>query len=156
MPDNAPTITVETSVAAPADTVYGLITDLDAMAQFGEEVTAMKWAKGNAATVGSVFRGSNRNGWHRWTTTCTVSEADAGRAFAWNVSSLGQPIARWRYEVTPTADGCTVVESMWDRRSSLLKSTAHLLTGIRDRVGANEEHMRVTLERLKARAEQSS
>ena len=43
---------------------------------------------------------------------------------------------------------------MWDRRSSLLKSTAHLLTGIRDRVGANEEHMRVTLERLKARAEQ--
>ena len=72
------------------------------------------------------------------------------------MSSLGQPIARWRYEVTPTADGCTVVESMWDRRSPLLKSTAHLLTGIRDRVGANEEHMRVTLERLKARAEQSA
>ena len=101
MTDKAPTITVETAVAAPADTVYGLITDLDTMAQFGEEVTAMKWAKGNAGTVGSVFRGSNRNGWHRWTTTCTVSEAEAGRAFAWNVSRLGQPIARWRYEVTP-------------------------------------------------------
>lgn len=156
MTTTAPTITVETTVAAPAETVYGLITDLDTLAQLGEEVTAMKWAKGDAGTLGSVFRGSNRNGWHRWTTTCTVSEADAGQTFAWNVSSLGQPIARWRYEVTPTADGCTVVESMWDRRSSLLKSTAHLLTGIRDRVGANEEHMRLTLARLKDRAEQSA
>ena len=52
MTDKAPTITVETAVAAPADTVCGLITDLDTMAQFGEEVTAMKVGQGQCRDGG--------------------------------------------------------------------------------------------------------
>ncbi|NNG99118.1 SRPBCC family protein [Gordonia araii] len=147
------TTVAETTVAASADEVYELITDLPTLAQLGEEIAEMRWIKGDSARVGNTFRGRNRNGWHRWSTTCTITDAVPGQVIAWDVSSLGAPIAHWRYEFTPTEDGCRVVESMWDRRSALLKRTAHLLTGVRDREGANAEHMRATLARLKTRAE---
>lgn len=151
--DTPPTVTTQTSVAASPDAVYALLADLPTLAELGDEIAEMRWTKGDAARVGAVFRGRNRNGWHRWSTTCTITDATAGHVLAWDVASLGQPIAHWRYDITPADDGCLVVESMWDRRSDLLKRTAHLLTGIRDREGANAEHMRATLDRLKARAE---
>ncbi|MFT4199917.1 SRPBCC family protein [Gordonia sp. (in: high G+C Gram-positive bacteria)] len=153
MSSTAPTVSVETSIDASADTVYALLTDLPTLAELGEEIDEMRWIRGDSAAVGNVFRGRNRNGRHRWSTTCTVTDAAPTSVFAWDVTSLGLPIARWRYDITPTSGGCTVVESMWDRRPGFLTHTAHLLTGIRDRETANAEHMRATLERLTARAE---
>ncbi|GED98908.1 SRPBCC family protein [Gordonia crocea] len=153
MPPESATITVDTTVSAPADTIYRLLTDLPTLAELGEEVVDMRWAKGETAAVGNVFRGRNRNGWHRWTTTCTVTDAD-GATFAFDVSYFGFPIARWRYDVTPDDNGgCRVTERMWDRRLEPFKATAHLFTGVRDRVAANDGHMRTTLARLKTRAE---
>ncbi len=154
MPSRAADLTVETVVNASPEAVYGLLADLPTLAQLGEEIAEMRWVKGDSAQVGNVFHGENRNGRHRWVTKCTITDATAGRALAWDVSSLKQPVAHWRYDITPTADGgCRVVESWWDRRSRLLQATVHLVTGVRDRVGANAEHMRVTLDRLKVRAE---
>ena len=90
-PQPSATSTVEVK-AAPA-TVYALITDLDAMSQIAEETARMRWSKGNAAAPGAVFKGTNRRGWRRWTTKCTVTDAEPGEQFAFNVSHAGVPVA---------------------------------------------------------------
>ncbi len=147
---------VEASVSIAADpaVVYALITDLPTLATLGEEVNAMEWVNGDTATPGATFRGRNSNGGRKWTTTCTVTDADPGRAFAFDVKTFGfVPVAHWRYELAPAADGCTVTEQTWDRRPGWIRKPAEFSTGVHDREGANAEHIRLTLARLKERAE---
>lgn len=62
-------------------------------------------------------------------------------------------IAHWRYDIVATEGGCTVTESVWDRRPGWFKKFAGLATGVSDRDNANAEHIRLTLRRLKERAE---
>ena len=47
----------------------------------------MEWLKGDVAGPGAVFKGHNRNGGKSWTTTCTVTDAEPGRVFAFDVRS---------------------------------------------------------------------
>lgn len=150
---NAP-ITGSVSIAADPAKVYALITDLSTLAALAEEAHAMHWAKGHSAVVpGAVFKGENRNGSKSWTTTCTVTDAAPGSTFAFDVKSAVFPVAHWRYDIAPADGGCTVTESMWDRRAGWFKKVAGLATGVSDRAGANAEHIKVTLQRLKERAE---
>jgi uncharacterized protein YndB with AHSA1/START domain len=141
-------------IAAPPATVYSLITDLTTLAELAEETTAMRWTKGSGPAPGSVFRGANRNGWHRWTTTCTVTDAESGSRFAFEVRHPpGLPIARWQYDIEATTGGCVVTETTWDRRPTWFAKAAVLATGVRDRAATNGTHIEATLQRLKARAE---
>ncbi|OBB03657.1 polyketide cyclase [Mycobacteriaceae bacterium 1482268.1] len=148
--------TAEASVkisAAPT-AVYALITDLPTLATLGEEVEEMEWRKGTSVTPGAKFRGRNRHESRKWTTTCTVTDADPGRTFAFDVKTFGVvPVAHWRYELTPTDDGCTVTERTWDRRPGWIRKPAELTTGVHDRKSANAEHIKLTLARLKEKAE---
>lgn len=150
-PQPSATSTVEIN-ASPA-AVYALITDLGAMSEIAEETAAMRWAKGSQAAPGAVFKGTNRNGWRRWTTKCTVTDAEPGQRFAFNVSHTGVPISRWQYELAAAGEGCTVTESTWDRRPGWYKTPAGLVTGVMNRAGANSDHIQATLQRLKTRAE---
>lgn len=148
-----PAATAEVTISAAPDAVYQLITDLSTLAELASETTAMSWQKGDAARPGAVFKGSNRNGSRTWTTTCTVTEAVPGRAFAFDVRSLVIPVAHWRYEIVPDDGGCRVVESTWDQRPGWFRKIAGYATGVPDRDAANNEHIRATLARLKERAE---
>ncbi|AIY48879.1 MULTISPECIES: SRPBCC family protein [Mycolicibacterium] len=141
------------SIAADPEAVYALITDLPTLASLAEEAHAMEWQKGNSATPGSVFKGHNRNGSKAWSTTCTVTDAEPGKTFAFDVKSLVFPVAHWRYDITAAEGGCTVTESTWDRRAGWFKKVAGLATGVSDRDSANAEHIQLTLQRLKQRAE---
>jgi hypothetical protein len=153
MSSNEPSATSTVEIAASPATVYGLITDLAAMSEIAEETAAMRWAKGESAAPGAVFKGTNRNGWRKWTTKCTVTDAAPGERFAFNVSHTGVPISRWQYEIAPMNEGCTVTESTWDRRPGWYKTPAGLFTGVMNRQGANADHIQATLQRLKSRAE---
>lgn len=134
--------------------MYALLTDLPTLASLAEEAESMRWRKGTGAAPGAVFSGENRNGSRTWTTKCTVTAAEPGRVFAFDVHSAGiVPIAHWRYDIEPTAGGCTVTESTWDRRPRWILKPAAMTTGISDRTAANTEHIRLTLQRLKQRAE---
>jgi hypothetical protein len=113
----------------------------------------MQWTKGAAAAPGAVFKGENRNGSKSWTTTCTVTDAVPGATFAFDVKSAVFPVAHWRYDISPADGGCTVTESTWDRRAGWFKKLAGMATGISDRDAANAEHIKLTLQRLKERAE---
>lgn len=163
MTDTAPaSAQAEVTINADPEMVYHLITDLPTLASLAEEAHAMEWRKGYAADVrsetdtvrpGAVFKGHNRNGVFRWSTTCTVTDAEPGRTFAFDVRYLGLPIARWRYDIAAGNGGCRVTERTWDRRPGWFTKTAWVGTGVRDRTAANIEHMKVTLQRLKAKAE---
>jgi Polyketide cyclase / dehydrase and lipid transport len=156
MANTEPSASSTVEIAADPRTVYTLITDLGTLAELADEATAMRWQRGpGAAAPGSTFRGANRNGWHRWTTTCTVTDADAATRFAFDVTHTGVPIARWRYDIAASGPGCTVTESTWDHRPGWFKRMAGLATGVSDRTAANRAHIEATLQRLKARAEGS-
>ena len=144
----------EVTIDADADTVYQLITDLPTLASLAEENEAMEWRKGDKVSPGAVFKGTNRNGSHRWSTTCTVTEAEPGRVFAFDVRYTVLPIAHWRYDIVPAeGGGCRVTERAWDRRPGWFSKTAWIGTGVRDRDAANAEHIKLTLARLKEKAE---
>lgn len=141
------------TIAASCADVYALITDLPTMATLAEETNAMEWQRGDSAQPGAVFKGHNNNGGKKWTTKCTVTHAEPGRAFAFDVKSAVIPVAHWRYDIAPVDGGCLVTEQTWDRRPGWFSKVAGLATGVHDRTSANAEHIKLTLERLKAKAE---
>jgi hypothetical protein len=73
--------------------------------------------------------------------------------FAFDVRYLGLPIAHWRYDIAKEGRGCRVAEGTWDRRPGWFDKTAWIGTGVRDRTAANAAHIKLTLQRLKAKAE---
>ncbi len=142
-------------VAAPAERVYRLVSDLAGMADLAQEYSGGRWlGTGDGPRVGARFRGKNRRGARFWTTVATVTDAGPGR-FAFEVSSLGLPVARWQYDIEPDAAGCRVTESTWDRRPAWFRPLTVLATGVRDRTGQNRRNIEATLARLKQAAEQA-
>ena len=150
---DAASVSDTVQITADPAVVYTLLTDLPTLAELAEETQSMRWRKGSSAAPGAVFTGHNRNGSKTWTTRCVVTAAESGRVFGFKVTALGLPIARWRYDIEPSGAGCLVTESTWDDRPGWFKVLAGSLTGVSDRDGANAQHIRLTLERLKTRAE---
>lgn len=153
MTQSTPSATGSIQIDASPEAVYALITDLAALADCAEENVGMSWRKGDSARPGAVFVGHNRNGARRWSTACTVTDAEPGRVFAFDVRSAVIPVARWEYRISPTDTGCTVTESTWDRRPGWFVGVAGLVTGVKDRPTVNTAHIEATLARVKQRAE---
>jgi hypothetical protein len=150
-----PSAFAHTEVHAPAEVVYALVSDLPGMSEVAEEFERGTWLGGaREATVGARFRGHNKRARRRWSTTATVTDAEPGRRFAFEVVSVaGIPVSRWQYDFAPTDSGCRVEERTWDRRPSWFRPLANLFTGVSDRTRHNQRNMEQTLRRLKAAAE---
>lgn len=150
-------VEADIEIKASPDSVYALVADLASLADLAAETTEMTWRKGNAVQPGAVFTGHNRNGSHTWSTTCTITDAEPGKRFAFDVKYAVMPVSRWQYDFDATADGgCRVVERTWDRRPRWFRPLAGRSTGVPDRTAANTEHINATLRRLKEVAEQGS
>ena len=142
------------TITAPAGRVWALLSDLPQMGAYSPENTGGRWLGGaTGPAVGVAFKGDNRRGGRRWSTRVTVVACEPGHLFAFDVSSVGQPVARWSYAVAPTAAGCTVTETWLDQRGRLLGALGSLITGERDRAGFTAASMEQTLAALKVRAE---
>ncbi|MGV7986385.1 SRPBCC family protein [Mycobacterium kansasii] len=148
-----PSVSATVQINASPQRVYGLITDLPTLASLAEEAVSMELRKGDGVRKGAVFVGHNENGGRRWHTTCTVTDAEPGRTFAFDVRSAVIPVARWQYDIVASGGGCRVTESTWDRRPRWFRKIAGMATGVGDRAAANAEHIQLTLRRLKQRAE---
>jgi hypothetical protein len=75
---------VERTIAAPADVLYHLITEITSTGERSNECRRTRWlgpARGEAI-VGARVRGHNRSRGVRWSRVCGVIEAHPGRAFA--------------------------------------------------------------------------
>jgi carbon monoxide dehydrogenase subunit G len=149
----ATTVRRSVEVAAPPQRVWELVSDLPGMGAFSPENRGGRWVSGTGPQVGAVFVGSNGAGRRRWSTRSTVVRSEPGRAFAFDVSGGGLPVARWSYDVEPTAGGCRLTETWEDRRGPLLRRTAPLLTGVRDRTGFTATSIEQTLAAVKQTAE---
>jgi hypothetical protein len=150
-----PSATARTEVHASPEVVYALVSDPPRMSELTEELARVSWLDGaREAAVGVRFRGHNRIAWRRWSTTATVTDAEPGRRFAFEVSSVaGIPVSRWQYDIEQTEKGCRVEESTWDRRPVWFLPFANLVTGVRDRAEHNRHNIERTLSRLKAAVE---
>lgn len=149
---NADEVTVR--IDAPPERVYEIVTDIAAMGRLSPECTGGRWLDGaTGPAVGARFKGTNKRGLARWSTTNRVVVAEPGRAFAFETLQSGH---RWDYRIEPDGRGSVVTESRapFRDRPLLAKVFTKLLLGGED----GHEHelragMRATLERVKAIAE---
>src|SRR5436190_9253400 len=113
------------------------------MGELSPEATGGKWLDGaTTAAVGARFRGRNKRGPLRWSTTCLITAADRGHRLEWENGSAGFKVARWTYEFAPTANGTRVIERFEDRRGPALKLGSPFVMGIADR----DKHNRAGME----------
>ncbi len=146
-----PDIEVSRVIAAPAEQLYDLVSDLPRMGEWSPENTGGRWIKGaTGAAVGARFQGTNANGSKRWTTTCIVDQADRGRGFGFRVVVGPIKVARWAYRFEPHDGGTTVTETWEDQRGWLAKRLGGPASGVADRLSHNRTGMETTLANLAA------
>ncbi|MET9558340.1 SRPBCC family protein [Streptomyces sp. NPDC006645] len=141
-------VEVRRTMAADSQDVYQLIADVTRMGEWSPEATGAQWLSGEPGAVASTFRGNNRRPWVKWSTVCTVTIADPGKRFAFDVRAAGKPVSTWEFEIIPNAAGCEVVERWFDRRSAFYKMTSVITVGVTRRSVRNRQTMERTLEAL--------
>ena len=142
-------------IAAPADELYGMVSDVTRMGEWSPENVGARWlghARGPA--VGARFSGSNHRGWRRWSTTCTVVAAEPGRQFAFEAAFAHVRVSRWTYEFRSDGDATVVTESWTDLRPGWFSLLAGPVMGLDDLDAHHRENIRKTLANLKSAAEQ--
>ena len=143
-----------TDIAAPPEKVWQLVSDLPRMGEWSPENIGGRWIGGaTGPTVGARFRGSNKKGLRRWSTTCVVTAADEGRRFSFDVTYGPLAISTWDYSFTDTGKGTTVVEEWTDRRPQWMKLASGPVMGVMDRAAHNQRGMEQTLAAVKRAAE---
>lgn len=120
------TMTVQDSVVIAADPlrIYRQVADPSQMGRWSPENTgATVPTPGEPASFGTSFVGTNKRGRARWSTRCTVTAAEPGERFAFDVRQIGprKPIVRagiasWEYTFERVEGGTRVTESWTDRR----------------------------------------
>jgi len=100
-------------IAAPPAVVYDVLSDVTRMGERSPECYRCVWIGDSAGPeVDARFKGFNRLGPIRWSTTCVVTKAERGREFAFTVlSGRGRAETQWRYLIRPTERGSAVTES---------------------------------------------
>lgn len=149
-------------VAATADAVYRVASDITRMGEWSPECTGGEWKSGEPGTVGARFHGHNQVRGDTWTTECEVLAAEPGHRFAWEVLTAPSPTDNvvWSFEIEPTAEGCALTQRF------RMKSPPDRLLAIRDslpperaatfaefRRGLLQKGMQQTVDRIKAAAE---
>jgi len=140
-------------VTAPPDAVYALVADITRMGEWSPECYRCTWLDGaTEPAVGARFRGFNRMGPVRWSTTAQIVAADVGEEFAFTVlhDGDGREETRWRFRFEPTSTGTSVTETYEFVWCPLVNRASELFVPRGRQVARG---MRETLDRLKAAAE---
>jgi uncharacterized protein YndB with AHSA1/START domain len=145
---------VTVHMAAPAERIWDLVSDVTAIGRYSPETFEAEWLDGaTGPAVGARFRGHvrrNGRGPVYWT-TCTVLASTPGHEFAFGVGAPDRPLNVWRYRLEAAGGGTDVTESFELARTPLLRLYWALLGWSRGRT--NREGMRSTLERIRRAVE---
>ncbi|HUS61262.1 MAG TPA: SRPBCC family protein [Acidimicrobiales bacterium] len=142
--------------ASPED-VWALVSDITRMGDWSPETKSAEWVDGaTSAVVGARFKGSNKRK-APWSTTCTITEAEPGRCFAF---SVGKGETTWRYDLAPSPSGGTDITESFEivkAPGAVGKALTKLGTGMpwSEREADLVKGMEHTLARIKAAAEAS-
>jgi hypothetical protein len=147
-------VSEEILIRVPPVAAYAAVAEIKRMAKWSPECFAV-WIWRRDAGRPARFIGWNRRGPFIWFTTCRVETAHPGEEFAFEVTTFGQPVARWGYRFEETPDGTRVTESWTDRRNRAAFVLGRIFTGrvTKQRPQANRVGMRETLRRLKSELE---
>jgi hypothetical protein len=141
-------------MTAPPDRIWGLLSDVTRIGSYSPETFEAEWLEGaTGPAVGAKFRGHvkrNGRGPTYWT-TCTVTESEPGRSFAFGVGPSEKPLSIWGYTIAPSGDGADVTESFTLTPIVLLRLYWAVLGWSRGKT--NRRNMQTTLERIKAEVE---
>ena len=136
--------------------LYDAVADVRRMGEWSPECQRCEWIDGAVGpTVGARFKGSNRRGVVRWSTTPRVVVADIGREFAFVTGHRGRDMTKWTYRFDPVVYGTTVTESfeMLSDMPWYYRFADRYLMGVRDRTADLVSNMEATLQRLKTATE---
>jgi hypothetical protein len=140
---------------ATPQAVWELVSDVTRIGSYSPETFEAEWLEGaSGPAAGAKFRGHvkrNGRGPVYWT-TCTVTDCDPGRVFAFGVGQAAKPLNVWRYEIAPAEGGGTDVTESFTLASTMPLRLYWLVLGW-SRGRTNREGMRTTLERIKAEVE---
>jgi uncharacterized protein YndB with AHSA1/START domain len=138
-------------ISAPPEAVYDLVSDVTRMGEWSPECVRCEW-KGEPGQVGTRFRGHNKRGPARWSTTAEVLVADRPRTFGF-ATMLGDKVGtKWTYRIEGSGNGTTLSESFEAVSTPRLIALVEKLF-IRDRQQQLEDGITRTLEAIKAVAE---
>jgi uncharacterized protein YndB with AHSA1/START domain len=144
-------------VHAPPEQVWALVTDISRTGEWSPENTGGAWLDGaTRPAVGARFKGSNRRGKSRWSTTCRVTVADPPREFTFQTGREGKPETVWRYLLEPAGAGDTKLTESFELVKPLgavSNFVTRVTTGVRDRRADLEANVQASLDRIKAIAE---
>ena len=101
-------------IAALPESVYDLVAEITRMGEWSPECYRCEWVGDlHKPVVGARFRGHNRMGLLRWSTTCQIVTADRGREFAFTVmhDKDDRESTRWRYCMSASDTGTLLTES---------------------------------------------
>jgi uncharacterized protein YndB with AHSA1/START domain len=158
---DGPSAEVEIFIAAPAEKVWALITDITLPARFSSEFRGADWLHGaTGPATGASFTGHNEHpAIGSWSTTSFIVECEPYRVLAWSVSDVAQPSAQWRFTLDPVEGGTRLTQ--WMRigpgRSGLSPAIDAMPDKeskiIRRRLDEHRRNMTANLEGVKALAE---
>ena len=140
-------------IDAPAPLVYSIVSDVTRMGDRSPECYRAEWLDGAMqAVVGARFKGYNRLGPIKWSTTCRIDVAEAGKEFAFTVlSGKGREETRWRYVLEDVGGATRVTETYEFLWCPALARVAEIPFP-RDK--QLRRGLRQTLDRIKTAAEQ--
>jgi uncharacterized protein YndB with AHSA1/START domain len=145
---------VTVHMAAPADRIWDLLSDVTKIGRYSPETFEAEWLDGaTGPAVGAKFRGHvkrNEKGPTYWT-TCTVRECVPGKSFTFGVGPKDKPLNIWGYKLEPSGDGTDVTESFQLADTAAFRLYWAVLGRFRGR--RNHNDMLRTLERVKAEVE---
>jgi hypothetical protein len=98
-------------IAAVPEAVWRVIADPRRTPEWSHECVAIELHDPAPLTVGSRFKGANRNGRYRWSRTCTVFTLDPQREFGYVTSSVPGDSTAWHFLLEPTATGTRLVQA---------------------------------------------
>jgi uncharacterized protein YndB with AHSA1/START domain len=145
----------ETTVHAPTEQVWDLLTDFGRLPEWSPETVRMVPLKPGGLRLGQWYLGINRRKGVVWPTRSVVAVLQPGRALAWDTRSSG---ARWIWELAPAGESTHVVHRRPVPSSLTTVSRVFagaFLGGADGHADELEAGMAQTVARLKAAAEAS-
>jgi hypothetical protein len=140
-------------VRAAAGRVWDLVTDVTRTGEWSPENTGAVWLDGaTGPTVGARFKGTNRRGKTKWTSTCEIVVADPNREFAFATGGAKKPDTMWRYTIEPLGERETRITESFQLVKPLgigSRFVTRVTTGVRDRRADLEDNVRHSLARIK-------
>ncbi|MDQ3107260.1 MAG: SRPBCC family protein [Actinomycetota bacterium] len=135
-------VSVERTIAAPAATIFALLSDANQHHRFDGSGTVREASKAPVTlTLGSKFSMGMKWG-VPYRTSNEVVEFEQDRRIAW--CHFGKH--RWRYELEPQPDGTTLVRETFDWSTAAIPKVVELIGA----PARNRPAMVKTLERLEA------